>query len=231
MAGQFRIGFTDPKGILINKPGIGGLLAVGATVPSDGTSGFSPGCIFIDQDGAAGAQLYINRGTGASCSFKVLDTGGIDLSGLLATATEINRSSDVSTRNIVITANTSLTEATHDGKNLILDLAANSTITLPAATGSGAKFELVVNTTMNGTTKLILQANGSDKLNGTGWVQNATALANAFNATAAQNVTMNGGTMGGIRGDTIIIKDTAAALWTVSVFSHGTGVAATPFGT
>ncbi len=44
-------------------------LAYGTTVPTDATTGFAPGCIFFHVDGSAGATLYVNNGTKASCEF------------------------------------------------------------------------------------------------------------------------------------------------------------------
>jgi hypothetical protein len=42
------------------------LLASGPTVPTSGTSGYQPACMF--QNTATGA-LYVNKGTLASCNF------------------------------------------------------------------------------------------------------------------------------------------------------------------
>jgi hypothetical protein len=48
-------------------PGL--LLASGATVPADGTSGYQTGCLFQHTDGGAGTALYVNEGTYESCDF------------------------------------------------------------------------------------------------------------------------------------------------------------------
>ena len=47
-------------------------LQVGTAVPTNGTSGYAPGGIFMDQDAAAGSQFYINEGTGTSSTFRAL---------------------------------------------------------------------------------------------------------------------------------------------------------------
>lgn len=70
MSKRFEVGFVDPKGIIINKPGVGGLFAVGTTVPGNGTTGYAPGCIFLDTDAAAGSQFWINEGSVTSCTFR-----------------------------------------------------------------------------------------------------------------------------------------------------------------
>ena len=72
MSARFAKGYADPQGKVIEVPGYGITLAVGTTVPADATAGYAPGCIFMDQDGAAGAQVYVNEGTLASCAFKAL---------------------------------------------------------------------------------------------------------------------------------------------------------------
>jgi hypothetical protein len=46
--------------------------AQGATVPTDADAGYALGCQFIDTDGAAGAQLYINEGSATSCDFNLV---------------------------------------------------------------------------------------------------------------------------------------------------------------
>jgi hypothetical protein len=49
------------------------LLATGTTLPSDAESLYAKGCLFIDTDVATGTSgLYVNEGTAASCSFKLI---------------------------------------------------------------------------------------------------------------------------------------------------------------
>lgn len=50
-----------------------GLLSLdGDTVPTDGSSGYQPGCIFQKTDGSAGTVFYINEGTASSCDFNAV---------------------------------------------------------------------------------------------------------------------------------------------------------------
>jgi hypothetical protein len=51
--------------------GEGILMARGLTVPTDGTSGYAKGCIFIDTNAIAGSVFYVNEGTKSSCDFNV----------------------------------------------------------------------------------------------------------------------------------------------------------------
>ncbi len=69
---------------IIRDPVRGITLAVGTTVPSDGATGYAPGCLFQDIDAAAGAQLWVNEGTRASSSFKSM-TLTMKANGELAT--------------------------------------------------------------------------------------------------------------------------------------------------
>lgn len=66
--------FADPKGVLVADTAGNGLLAAGTTVPADATAGYAAGCVFMDTDGSAGAQFYVNQGTSSSCAFKALPT-------------------------------------------------------------------------------------------------------------------------------------------------------------
>lgn len=63
-----------PDGGVVKVPGGGLLIAGGLTVPSDGSIGYSSGCVFHHIDGAAGTMLYLNEGTVASCAFKKVVT-------------------------------------------------------------------------------------------------------------------------------------------------------------
>lgn len=49
------------------------VLVQGTTVPTDTTTGFAKGCLFIDTDVATGTSgLYVNVGTKTSCVFKLV---------------------------------------------------------------------------------------------------------------------------------------------------------------
>jgi hypothetical protein len=46
------------------------LWATGLTKPTDGSTGYAKGCLFIDTDVATGTTgLYCNKGTNTSCTF------------------------------------------------------------------------------------------------------------------------------------------------------------------
>lgn len=90
MAGR-AVQSSAPGGWFVHasEPTRGILLASGTTVPVDGSLGFAPNCIFLDSDTTGGTKLYTNVGTVASSNFD-LYLGGIDLSTLAATASELN---------------------------------------------------------------------------------------------------------------------------------------------
>jgi len=81
----------------------------GATVPTNSTGGYAPGCIFVHDDGAQGAQLYVNEGSYASCDFNLVPTaegdntlsgtntisGALTLSGATAVSDDITVADDI----------------------------------------------------------------------------------------------------------------------------------------
>lgn len=127
-------------------------------------------------------------------------------------------------------ATLTLTPDAYAGQTIVSDLAATQTITLPAATGSGNRYRVVVNTTKTG--DLVIEAaNATDIMKGT-----AVLLADggdtvvAF-ATAADTdtVTLDGSTTGGIAGALVELTDIKSGVWHVRVESDASGTEASPF--
>lgn len=142
-----------------------------------------------------------------------------------------NRNLQQSGRIVAQTAATlSLTKAAHDGKTVVLDRAAGVTLTLPAASGSGALFRVVNKTTVTSNNHII-QVVGDDTMTGFAQIAQDGADTVVMFETAADSdtITMNGSTKGGIKGDVIEVEDVAADLWSVRCFLSGTGTEATPF--
>ncbi|NCC99856.1 MAG: hypothetical protein EOL95_09200 [Bacteroidia bacterium] len=49
------------------------LFATGTTVPTDATTGYAKGCLFIDTDVATGTgSLYLNKGVNTACVFTLV---------------------------------------------------------------------------------------------------------------------------------------------------------------
>ena len=118
----------------------------------------------------------------------------------------------------------------HSGAPIILNRAAGVTVTLPAATGSGAKFHFIVGTTVTSNSDKI-QVTGDDVMTGVAILgQDAADTAVLFEtAGTSDTITLNGSTTGGIKGDSIEVIDIAADTWWVRVIGSATGTEATPF--
>lgn len=133
---------------LASIPGVGIAHAAGATVPSDGALGYAPGCIFQKTNGSSEANyLYVNVGTLASANFDAVDLNVAEaalLSGITATASEINQACDESANSeVVITTN--VITAAESGKTFFLSLAGGFTSTLPAP-ALGLRYRFIVKT-------------------------------------------------------------------------------------
>jgi hypothetical protein len=165
MSKRIEIGYVDPKGAIVNKAGVGILIAEGTTVPADATTGYAPGCIFIKDDGTANATIYVNEGTATSSLFKAIPVTALaaistlvgTLSGLTATVDEINQAADESANTEVVTA-TNIITAAESGKTFYLGTAGGFTSTLPAP-AAGLRFRFIVKVAP--TTAYIITTNAS----------------------------------------------------------------------
>lgn len=173
-------------------------------------------------------------------SFRVQDNSGVaqillDSVTITATPAELNRVADASGRIVTTTAaSLSLTEAAHDGKTVVVNTAATFAATLPAATGSGARFKIIVGATVTTGSFTVSVADATDTMDGNAFFKtdNATNAANVigFAATADDDtITMNGSTKGGIIGDIIELEDIATNIWSVRITGTATGTEVTPF--
>lgn len=185
---------------------------------------YFPNGVCVDE-----GELYINKnGTKTAVTPSAAELNILD--GVTATTAEINRACDVSARVVNTTANLALTEASHDGKIVTVNKATGAAITLPAATGSGAKFHLIIGTTITSGSTTI-KVTGNDTMTGTAIVCNDTDNSVSGFETAADTdtITFNGTTTGGIKGDSVELIDIATDLWFVRVNGSATGSEATPF--
>ncbi len=133
---------------------------------------------------------------------------------------------------ISLTAATyTLTAEAHSGTTLVATRAAGITCTLPAALGHGTEFNVFVSTTITSNSLIVKVANSTDVMQGVAYVaQDAGDTVNSFEtASTSDTITMNGTTTGGLRGDRIRLKDVAAGVWEVQVYSAATGTEVTPF--
>jgi len=163
-------------------------------------------------------------------------TNGLKLGGTLVTATaaEINRACDSSAKVVTTTSTAlSLTVTQHANRIVLIntDSTVANTFTLPAATGSGEKFELVNNIAQTQGT-VVIAANGTDVMSGICIALDSTAAADAMcflTSATSDKVTFNLTTTGGLGQDTVEAWDVAANTWRVKVIINGSGSLATPF--
>lgn len=233
---KFIPGFADPRGTIMT--GFGGydhgLINEGAGAPTNSVAGYQTGALYARRDGGAATALYLNVGDHTSSNWVIVGGTGVDLSGLVATAAEINRAAQNSTRPVSAGgAALTVTQAAHDGKTILLDQATGTAVTLPAMTGSGARYRFVLAVNTSGGSQVIT-ATAADLYGGI--VQNNdTGSAGLFGVSMATNaggstvITLNGGTTGGRKGDWFEIEDVASHLGIVRGFLNASGTEATPF--
>lgn len=127
-------------------------------------------------------------------------------------------------------ATLAVTAAEHSNRPIVLNRAAGVTATLPAATGSGARYVFVNATTVTSNNHII-QVTGNDVFIGKAIItQDAGDTLVSFEcASDSDTITMNGSTKGGLKGDIIEIIDVAADTYHVTANLTGTGTEATPF--
>jgi hypothetical protein len=153
--------------------------------------------------------------------------------GTTATAAEITRVADVSTRIVTITGDITLTEAAHSDKILLLgEVGGNAAVavTLPAATGSGARFHFKVSVV--NTSGYTIQVTGDDTMDGhiLSLQDAADTVVGWETAATSDTITLNGTTTGGVSiGDWIELVDIAADQWAVTGITTSSGTEATPF--
>lgn len=131
-----------------------------------------------------------------------------------------------------LTASTTLTQADYDECTLVLNAAAGLTVTLPVATGSGARFRFIVGTSVTSNAYIIKVADATDVMDGVVLAADDTGTpAPLVWVTAADSDTINldGSTQGGIIGDWIELEDIGANQWHVHGFLKQSGTEATPF--
>lgn len=133
-------------------------------------------------------------------------------------------------RTNVTAATLTITNETHAGQIITLNRAAGITVTLPAATGSGARYRFIVGTTFTGS-GIIQVASSSDTMVGNAIVlQDGGDTMAGFEAGAtADTITLNGTTTGGLAGAEVEVIDIASTLFFVRVVTAATGTEATPF--
>lgn len=159
----------------------------------------------------------------------------VDLTALAATAAEINRVAQLSSRIVGLAVTSAITVALHEGRTILMTGAgAARTFTLPPATGSGARLRFVVGE-VNTSNYLIKAAAGTQVFTGMIIGQSATDSATDAPRTwvpgaTDDTITLNGTTTGGTKlGNWIEFEDVSATQWAIRGGITQSGAEATPF--
>lgn len=129
------------------------------------------------------------------------------------------------------TASATLNRNTHSGVVNTINAAAGLTLTLPAASGSGDRYDFYIGTTVTSNNVIIQVANSSDTMSGLAVsAADAGDTLNGWETTSTSDtITFNGTTKGGVLGDFVTLQDVATNKWSVQILSSSTGTEATPF--
>ena len=178
----------------------------------------------------SGQLQYANGSGGAAWTTPTLAASAPNV---VATADEVNRAADVSTRLIAAGGTLAVTVAAHDGKTILLNTLTGSVCTLPAATGSGGRFKFAVSVLATSNSHIVKVAGSSDIIQGlVSTIDTDTAGTITGFATAADSdtITLNRTTTGSVmRGEWLELEDVATNLWTVRGQLSNTASGATPF--
>ena len=129
----------------------------------------------------------------------------------------------------VTTSTIAITDDAHAGQRIVFNRAAGVTATLPAATGSGNRYEFIGLVDASGG-QIIKVANATDTMMGVAFLGNDSAAASCFyTADTSDTITLNGTTTGGYKGWRVVVDDISSGVWAVNVHSEASGTEATPF--
>lgn len=124
-----------------------------------------------------------------------------------------------------ITAATATLSDYEAGGVVVVNRAAGSTITLPAATGTGYRY--LITTIVDQTGDLVVAAAGTDVMQGVAMTDMTGVLWPTTDTT--DTITLNGTTTGGLKGTRVELIDVASGVWNVLVVGEASGTEATPF--
>ena len=155
----------------------------------------------------------------------------------LASGTKVLLSSGLAP--LAVTTATVTLGPTHVGRTVLLNRAAGIAFTLPAASGTGNVYNLLVQATFTGAASVAV-ANANDfmigvaqmGIDGGTFVPHQYPTANTGTlATESDTISMFGtaNSTGGFKGATVRLQDVAANLWSVVYTSDAGGTEANPF--
>lgn len=139
------------------------------------------------------------------------------------------------TQAVVAAGATKTLTADNNNDIILLDTVTGSVVTLPAATGTGAKFRFVVSLLATSPNHVVKVANTTDVIQGSVAIGGIAALPASSSSVFApgathDTITLNRTTTGGVSlGEQFELLDLAAGFWQVSGTLTATGTPATPF--
>ncbi len=129
----------------------------------------------------------------------------------------------------ITASSVSITAEGYAGSRIILNRAAGITVTLPAATGTGNRYEFIMLVDASGN-HIIKVANSTDVMMGWAALGNDSAgSSNFYTADSSDTITLGGTVNGGKKGARVTLDDVASGFWAVMVESEASGTEETPF--
>lgn len=135
---------------------------------------------------------------------------------------------------VSVTASTTLSRVAHSGSTVVVNAAAGLTLTLPASSGSGNRYRIVIGTTLTSNTFVLKVANATDVFVG-GVLENnigdSSAATADFQPTASTSdtFTLTAAIGAGKAGDWVEVEDIATGKWAINGVIGGTLDPTTPF--
>lgn len=228
------LGADAPDGTTISNAVLTTALANGSSIKTPTTNAHTVLFQVYDVDGTT-YRTWCTMTAGNTPDVSLVTPNGGSASIDAATFAEIARVADVSARLVSLTGSTSITVTAHEGRICVLNGTGSAyTQTLPAASGSGARFTFVVGAV--NTSNHIIATDGTGTFYGNIFTNSTTDtpdLAQPWpSAGTNTKITLNGTTTGGQAvGDHITVIDIASNKWLVLGFTTTSGTEATPFGT
>ena len=162
-----------------------------------------------------------------------IDVRGVNASGVTTRVVRESGEAIVRAEPYAVGSALSVTAEVHAGRVGNLDTAAGSTVTLPAAVGSGAKFKFRVSVLATSNNHIVKVANAVDVFQGiilAGGDTATTVLNHWATAASSDTITLNRTTTGSTQlGEWIEVEDVAPGIWQVFGVLEQTGTEATPF--
>lgn len=150
----------------------------------------------------------------------------------IASIRQVGRNCRVDQRLVAAGSALTLTQAEHEGRTVLLDTAAGSTVTLPASTGGGAVYKFVISVIATTNSHVIKVANATDVMAGLVFVATTSSdNAEVFQTSATSDtITLDRSTTGSvIRGEWFELIDAVSGVFLVRGMTSATGNTASPF--